>query len=382
MKKILFGLSLFAAFSLSSCIQNEPANSECDIEEAYVLASDEKALFFTPNDAVKDVASSDTSIVFYLREDFTDSTQLQTLKINFKLTPGAPITPENGSVQDFTHGSVHYRVTSEDRQWHRDYHVKFALIQPIETDLSFENIRMEANGRYYEWFEKSAHGNDISQWATGNPGYAISRSSAQPDEFPTIPWTQDAVSGQSVKLETCDTGLFGAMVNMRIAAGNLFIGTFDVANALKDAMAATRFGLPFNKKPLRFEGYYKFKPGEKFQNRKGTIIEDRIDEPDLYAVLYKNTDEHGQPVTLKGDDVLTHPNIVALARIQNPVHDFNTWTRFDIPFEYSGNVDEKLLKAYGYNLAVVFTSSIEGASFCGAIGSTLLVDEVKVVCEE
>ena len=54
MKKILCGLSLFAAFSLSSCIQNEPANSECDIEEAYVLASDEEALFFTPNDAVKD----------------------------------------------------------------------------------------------------------------------------------------------------------------------------------------------------------------------------------------------------------------------------------------------------------------------------------------
>ena len=343
MKKILCGLSLFAAFSLSSCIQNEPANSECDIEEAYVLASDEEALFFTPNDAVKDVASSDTSIVFYLREDFTDSTQLQALKINFKLTPGASITPENGSVQDFTHGG---------------------------------------NGRYYEWFEKSAHGNDVPQWATGNPGYAISRSSAKPDEFPTIPWTKDAINGQSVKLETCDTGPFGVMVNMRIAAGNLFIGTFDVANALKDAMAATRFGLPFNKKPLRFEGYYKFKPGEKFQNRKGTIIEDRIDEPDLYAVLYKNTDGHGQPVTLKGDDVLTHPNIVALARIQNPVHDFNTWTRFDIPFEYSGNVNEKLLKAYGYNLAVVFTSSIEGASFCGAVGSTLLVDEVKVVCEE
>ena len=224
MKKILCGLSLFAAFSLSSCIQNEPANSECDIEEAYVLASDEEALFFTPNDAVKDVASSDTSIVFYLREDFTDSTQLQALKINFKLTPGASITPENGSVQDFTHGGIRYRVMSEDRQWHRDYHVKFALIQPIETDLSFENIKMEANGRYYEWSEKSAHGNDVPQWATGNPGYAISRSSAKPDEFPTIPWTKDAINGQSVKLETCDTGPFGVMVNMRIAAGNLLSG--------------------------------------------------------------------------------------------------------------------------------------------------------------
>ncbi len=208
MKKILFGLSLFAAFSLSSCIQNEPANSECDIEEAYVLASDEEALFFTPNDAVKG-----RGVVRHVHRVLSARRlyrfrQLQALKINFKLTPGASIIPENGSVQDFAHGSVHYRVTSEDRQWHRDYHVKFALIQPIETDLSFENIRMEANGRYYEWFEKSAHGNDISQWATGNPGYAISRSSAQPDEFPTIPWTQDAVSGQSVKLETCDTGLF------------------------------------------------------------------------------------------------------------------------------------------------------------------------------
>ena len=86
------------------------------------------------------------------------------------------------------------------------------------------------------------------------------------------------------------------MVNMRIAAGNLFIGTFDVANALKDAMAATRFGLPFNKKPLRFEGYYKFKPGEKFQNRKGTIIEDRIDEPDLYAYYIKIRMNTGSPL--------------------------------------------------------------------------------------
>ena len=75
MKKILFGLSLFAAFSLSSCIQNEPANSECDIEEAYVLASDEEALFFTPNDAVKDVASSDTSNEIYQRENYTDKLQ-------------------------------------------------------------------------------------------------------------------------------------------------------------------------------------------------------------------------------------------------------------------------------------------------------------------
>ncbi len=382
MKKIFFGLSLFAAFSVSSCIQDEPSNSECDIEQARVASPDLDILFFNPNDAVKNVPSSNTSIVFHVRKGFTDSTLLEALPLRFKITPGATITPANGSPQNFRDREVTYTVTSEDKLWSRTYRVRFTHTPTIKTDLSFEDYEFEERNRYYEWTEISREGGIIHQWSTGNPGFAISKSSAKPEEYPTIPWTESTVRGSAVKLETRDTGGFGVMVNMRIAAGNLFIGTFDVANALKDPMVATRFGLPFNKKPLRFEGYYKFRPGEKFQNRKGTIIEGRVDEPDLYAVLYKNTDENGQPVTLKGDDVLTHPNIVALARIQNPVHDFNNWTFFNLDFEYFKPFDARLAYSYGYNLAVVFTSSIEGASFEGAVGSTLLIDEVRVICEE
>ncbi len=382
MKKIFFGLSLFAAFSVSSCIQDEPSNSECDIEQARVESPDLDILFFNPNDAVKDVPSSKTSIVFYVREDFTDSTLLETLPLRFKITPGATITPANGSPQNFRDREVTYTVTSEDKIWNRTYRVRFIHTIPLKTDLGFENFLPEKHNRFNEWFEVSEAGNAINQWATGNPGFAISKSSATPEEYPTIPWTENTVQGNAVKLETRNTGSFGVMVNMRIAAGNLFIGTFDVANALKDPMVATRFGLPFNKKPLRFEGYYKFRPGEKFQNRKGTIIEGRVDEPDLYAVLYKNTDENGQPVTLKGDDVLTHPNIVALARVPNPVHDFDNWTFFNLDFDYQQPFDRTVADTYGYNLAVVFTSSIEGASFEGAVGSTLLIDEVRVICEE
>jgi hypothetical protein len=37
---------------------------------------------------------------------------------------------------------------------------------------------------------------------------------------------------------------------------------------------------------------------------------------------------------------------------------------------------------FGYNLALVFTSSIEGASFSGAVGSILHVDQVRIDCEE
>lgn len=364
-------------------------NSECDIERASASVSDAEALFYTMNDAVKEVPSSSSSIVFYVREGFTDSTQLEAVQLNFKITPGATITPANGSIQNLRDRNVTYTVTSEDRQWSRQYSVRFSHTPQLETDLSFENFRPEPYGKYDEWFEKTREGNIVDQWATANPGYAISRPTDTKEEYPTIAWDKDSISGHSVKLETRYTGPFGEMVNMRIAAGNLFIGTFDVTYAMVDAMAATRFGLPFNKKPLSFQGYYKFKPGETFQNRKGTAQPGRVDEPDLYAVLYKNTDEKGLPVTLKGDDVLTHPNIVALARVTDRTRvekdeDFKAapWTYFDIPFEYKQEIEKHRLENNGYNLAVVFTSSIDGAKFEGAIGSTLLVDEVKVVCEE
>ena len=51
---------------------------------------------------------------------------------------------------------------------------------------------------------------------------------------------------------------------MPIAAGNLFIGSFDMLNASTNPLSATRFGTPFYNKPLRLTGYYKYKAGEQF----------------------------------------------------------------------------------------------------------------------
>ena len=45
-------------------------------------------------------------------------------------------------------------------------------------------------------------------------------------------------------------------------------------------------------------------------------------------------------------------------------------------------VFEAFVIAYGYNLTVCFSSSIDGAAFEGAIGSTLLIDKVRIYCEE
>lgn len=367
MKKILFGLSFLIAMLCTSCIQDEPLMSECDIEQATLIAEDGNlfaTLFYNNNEADKKVIPAESDIIFYTRNDLQNKELLKNLKINFKLTKGATITPENGSAQDFSNGSVHYQVTSEDRQWHRDYTVTFAPM-PLVTKSSFEHFGKETltgKEKFYEWFEMTPEGTAASIWATGNAGFYVGNASAKEEDYPTRPYTQDFVQGgSSVILETRDAGKAAYLFyKIPMAAGNLFFGTFDSTNALDDPMEATRFGFPFSKKPLHFEGYYKYKPGDVFINQKKQPQPGRIDAPDLYAVMYKNTDENGQSITLKGDDVLTHPNIVALARIKNPVYDFNTWTYFNIKFDYYKDIDPELLKAYGYNLPSYLRPALRG----------------------
>ena len=60
------------------------------------------------------------------------------------------------------------------------------------------------------------------------------------------------------------------------------------------------------------------------------------------------------------------------------------WQYFDIPFEFVNGkqIDPERLVNYGYNIAVVFSSSVDGAYFRGAVGSTLYIDTIKIICED
>lgn len=374
----------FCALLATSCIKDEPLNSECDIEVCKVHHEASDTIFYALSDTIIDVNSVDTVINFYTRSRINPQ-DLSQVRVTFDLTPGATITPANGSVQDFSQGGVVYTVVSEDKQWSRRYKVRFVPRAVLNPDFDFENVELEQpRERFYIWFAYDQNQKRQDLWATGNSGFALSRSSAKPHEYPSV-MLEQGVSGKGVKLETCSTGQFGESVKMPIAAGNLFLGSFDVQKALFDPMKATRFGVPVNRKPVRFTGYYKFQPGEVFKDRYDQAVPGRVDAPDAYAVLYKNTDENGLPVTLYGDDVLTHKNIVAIARVPEfkvtGVADTCAWEHFDLPLEYKQELDMVRLSNLGYNLAVVFTSSIEGATFCGAEGSTLLIDESAIIYE-
>lgn len=366
--------------SLTSCFKEEPLNAECDIEQAYVHVDEPTNIFFAASDTLVNVRSDATDIVFEIKTDTLDALKLAPV---FKLTEGATIEPANGSEHDFSGGqSVTYKVTSQDGQWSKTYKVSF-MTPETPDEFHFENFRLvdgPNKGQIYEWSDVTASGRWIGDWATGNPGFNISQGDASVDDYPTVP-SSDGYEGNCAKLVTRDTGPLGHLVGMNIAAGNLFIGYFDVTKALSNTMQATNFGRPFDKVPVRFTGWYKYRPGDVYRDKNNKVVEGRKDTGDIYAVLYRNHDDNGEARMLHGDDVLTNPLIVAVARLPE-IKATDEWTQFDIDFEYRGEIDRKLLAERGYSLTVVFTSSIGGATFEGAIGSTLCIDEVKVICSD
>ena len=98
-------------------------------------------------------------------------------------------------------------------------------------------------------------------------------------------------------------------------------------------------------------------------------------------MLYINHDRNGNPLVLYGDNVLSSENIVAVARVEHVNETNGQWVHFDIEFEYKKEINPEMLANRGYNLTIVCSSSIEGATFEGAIGSTLKVDKLQLTCE-
>lgn len=364
---------------LTSCFKDEPLNAECDIESAWVHTANPSEMFFHSSDTLVNVLYTDSTIVFMVKS----SADLKSMAPHFKMTDGAKVRPESGSAHDFSGGKVvRYTVTSQDGAWHRNYTVEFRTVTTTVNDTvkyDFEDFELEpSNKKYYVWFNRTEQGALLPDWASGNGGFRYSMGSAKPDAYPTVPYS-DGVDGYAVKLTTRDTGAFGVMANKRIAAGNLFLGAFDADAALKNPMSATHFGLRFDRRPVKFCGYYQYTPGAKFQDKNGKAVEGRIDEGAVYAVLYRNHDAAGNPIVLHGDDVKTSAQIVAIADL-GPVKRTEGWQKFEVDFDYKEDIDLELLKNQGYNLAVVFSSSSEGDVFMGAVGSELLIDKVRVIC--
>ncbi len=409
MRKYFSRFLFLGVVVLTSCFGKEPLNTECDIEVASVHVENPAEVFHHEYDTLKVVNSASDNIVFLIRS-YENVAQLP---LSLRITQGATayILNEDGSAEKFRNGSLvdfsnektwKFRIVSEDKAWSRVYSIKVAHDYPTEGDfcLDFENYALDATGKYYEWSITDANVANVftdAKWKNGNPGYKLSKSSAKPMEYPSVPLVGEGPDGSAcVKLETKDTGSFGSMVNMRLASGSMFNGIFDVSNALKDALRATRFGSPFAHKPVKMTVWLKYEPGATFQNRLGKPVEGVIDEPDAYVVFYRNQDEAGNEVMIDGTDMFTNPYIMGIGRLSHnlnedgsdkmgdtPIHGLNSqWKLVEIPLVYTKEVDQDILANKGYSLAISFASSWQGGNFQGAIGSKLYIDNVSVYCDK
>lgn len=378
-------IAVLAMGLLSSCIRDEAPGMECDIETMWIEGDENVQYFYSANDMRKEVISTEDNPTFTVRSLILMPKQMA---VHFTITPGATISPENGSVQDFSNGDVTYVVTAEDGVTTRTYRVGFreASLPVTNTANSFEKYEEVTYAysqiKYHRFYELSSTGEKLTNiWASGNEGYCLSLLSkimnnqpGYPEEFPTVS-DPNGRTGRCVKLQTLSTGDLGKGFGRPIAAGNLFLGKFNVTYAATNSLLATEMGIPFTSEPVRVTGYYKYKRGPEFTDKDSKVISDRQDEADIYAVLYRNTDENGKSVMLNGGNVLTSPYIVRKAQVAS-LPETDEWTPFDMFFEGDAEINKELLANQGYNLALVFSSSKSGASFEGAIGSTLYIDDV------
>ena len=378
MRHLTFIFSLLAChFLCSSCIKDEPKNMECDVVEAWVEGDGLAQYFIRESDMhISDVPSGEERLTFIVR----DLNTLPAMPVQFTLTPGATVSPANGSSQDFTNGPVTYTVTSEDGQWHRTYIVDFREATLPSNKYDFEDFELSANGHYYLWYYMSDNGSVERIWASGNEGYMIACPNTAATDYPTVP-DENGVDGYCIKLTTRSTGSWGRTFKKPIAAGNFFLGAFDSQYSLTNTLKTTLMGIPYTKEPVKVTGYYKYSPGEVFTDKDSQPVEGRIDEPSIYSVLYLNHDEQGNEIMLHGDDVLSSPYIVRKAQVAS-LPPTGEWQRFEMTFQGSDPIDYELLANRGYNLAMVFSSSKTGDLFEGALGSTLYVDKVEITLNE
>ena len=365
----IFIIAIAATFS--SCIREEALNAECDILSA-VWQNDTDSLL---NGDIKII---NNEIVFVVKKE-ANFTSMPEPEIAFKLTSGARI--EKDSTSRKTGGIFQYYTThSEDGMWNKQYIAKFIKLPPLDKEhiFSFEHFELNSSKKYNIWYEINNQGIKTDIWASGNAGFSMSGMGKTPEDFPTAP-DSAGVKGCCVKLTTRDTGTFGKMMKMPIAAGNIFLGEFLMANATKKPLEATRFGLPIApSRPLSLRGYYKYTPGEVFTDKAKNEVPERRDTCAIYSVLYEI--DPANVVTLDGSNVLSSENIVMVAQLENPGEPAE-WTEFEVPFENVNGkeFDKNKLDNGEYAITVVASSSKEGAFFEGAVGSTLYIDEMQII---
>lgn len=369
MKRIKYLLLYaFTVSLLTACIKDEPQFRETDIQ-SFIVEGDK--YISTPS-----ISQNTITVLVHPEANFSALIPI------IELPEGATVFPESGIAQDFSKGPVSFKVTAENSTYSREYLV--TVITSIPLTFDFENWSKNSTG-FHELMVLSG-GKLVKVWDSGNSGVSI----IKPEIYPTRPTDVTPYSGTyAAMLETRYGGLSIGNRKIPIFSGSLFYGQFEIN--LADPRKSLKLGQSHSKeqgRPVLFTGYYKYTPGKPFVYLDGdTEVQsnDITDEFAFYSLLYKVKKGNTSNEWIDGTMIHDDKRIIARAEWKKETSSSTDskaekgYTNFIIPFEYTEEID---YSKYDYKLVILFSSSKDGDLYRGGIGSTLLVDDVDIVCEK
>lgn len=329
---------------------------------------------------VKEPVMNGTTISFIVVDNITDE-QLASLAPEFEISAGATVDKASGSPQNFKNPVV-YTVTSEDGIVTTKYTVTAIVGKALVFDFDEWKDVDDNNGGTFPF--------PVGTWGGTNEGMAYMNVTAAGVGLPAFGFPVTSVEGvdgvgKAAMLKTYHTAmtLSGMDINSElgfpyVTAGSLFTGTFKTD--VKDFLNSTKFGISYQQgKPLMFQGYYKYTPGETYYTADNQVAEGVTDKCSVYAILYEEElGEDGVNIPLTGHDVTTSDRIV-LRAVAADGSAQSEWKEFSVPFEQVG--DKVYDSTKKYYLAVICASSDKGDTYNGADGSTLIVDNFRIIAE-
>jgi hypothetical protein len=349
MKKFIY--ILLAALVLFSCKKDNDTSSEASIESFGILSSELDALQYGVV-----VLNKQYSEVHILDASFLASS---VYPISFtpiiEVSEGASILPASQTEVTFNckEDAIKYVITSEDGTT-QEWNVTLRDNQIPNTDFSnwYEQIGM--NGKSFWEPGKSL---EATVWGTANMGtstYSV---------YGTTKLVED--SNTRVKISTGETEV------VPITSGTLFLGKFDIQGAIQnptDPEKATDFGLPFILKPSAIRFKYSYIAGD-------TLRKFTLKDTDN---LFGGFDE----VSIAGTDECM---IYALLEVRD-----GDYVKEIARVEYSGGTTGSDLTELTLDLvytstetpthiSIVFASSKDGDKYTGAVGSTLIIDDLELI---
>jgi len=353
MKKILAILLVVVFFSCSdNGGEDVPASDQAKLLDFTVESTSD----FNP---VSNYIDEENGMVYVFSSlDFSESAFPLTLVPEIVVSDGATVSPASGSPVTFADPEAFkkFTVTSENGANTVEYIVTIRDRQL--PNAGFENWFQEI-GMNSKPFQQPGKYAETTIWATANMGtsiYSIYGTSPVPDGDNTL-----------VKIETVET------VAIPLVAGALYVGKFDLDGAIADPtnpVAAALLGLPFYGKPTAVQLQYTYQPGAQ-------MIQAELKDPgNLFGGFditnIDGTDKFGIEIVL---EKRVGETVTEIAR-KNFQSDqvVNELTTLKLDLDYFSNDNPT-------HMYISFSPSFDGGTFKGAVGSTLIIDNIELLYE-